>query len=135
MRSGQISINAQQEGFRDPAVTSQAIRSAIGFAKDSKKLLHVTFLKPVSLQREAQIMQALGCREAMNLDGGTSLALAKGGKILRGANRKLTNVITVYDRHYPAPPDLRLSWHAFQTLDRIALQHSSPSLTDPIGSP
>jgi hypothetical protein len=62
----------------------------------------------------------LGCWEAMNLDGGTSLALAKGNKILHGARRKLTNVITVYDVKNPAPQDLRLSWKAFQNTDRLA---------------
>ena len=117
LRSGIVSINPRKEGFRDPAVMGSAVRSAIGFTR-SRKLLHVTFLTPVSLLREAQIMKALGCHEAMNLDGGTSLALAKGGRILRRANRNLTNVITIYDVQHPAPPKLRLSWEAFQTIDR-----------------
>jgi exopolysaccharide biosynthesis protein len=97
-----------------------AVRSAIGFTPNRKKLLHVTFVKPISLKQEAEIMQALGCWEAMNLDGGTSLALAKGNRILRGAQRKLTNVIMVYDTKYPAPDDLRLSWKAFQNSEPVA---------------
>ena len=117
LRSGTVSINPRKEGFRDPAVMGSAVRSAIGFTPN-RKLLHVTFLTPVSLLREAQIMKALGCHEAMNLDGGTSLALAKGGRILRRANRNLTNVITIYDVQHPAPPGFRLSWETFQTIDR-----------------
>ena len=120
LRSGTVTINPRKEGFRDPAVMGSAVRSAIGFTP-SQKLLHVTFLTPVSLLREAQIMQSLGCHEAMNLDGGTSLALAKGGRILRSANRNLTNVITIYDIQHPAPPELRFSREAFQTIDRMAV--------------
>lgn len=124
LRSGTVSINPRKEGFRDPAVMGSAVRSAIGFTPN-RKLLHVTFLTPVSLVREAQIMKALGCHEAMNLDGGTSLALAKGDRILRRANRNLTNVITIYDVQHPAPPALRLSWETFQTIDRMAISPQS----------
>lgn len=120
LRKGKISVRPKQEGFRDPGVMGVAVRSAIGFTPNRKKLLHVTFVKPISLKQEAEIMQALGCWEAMNLDGGTSLALAKGNRILRGAQRKLTNVIMVYDSKHPAPHDLRLSWKAFQNSERVA---------------
>ena len=120
LRKGQISVRPKQEGFTDPSVMGVAVRSAIGFTPNRKKLLHVTFVKPISLQQEAEIMQALGCWEAMNLDGGTSLALAQGNRILRGARRKLTNVIMVYDTKYPAPNELKLSWKAFQNSERLA---------------
>lgn len=120
LRKGQISIRPKQEGFTDPSVMGVAVRSAIGFTPNRKKLLHVTFVKPISLQQEAEIMQALGCWEAMNLDGGTSLALAKGNRILRGARRRLTNVIMVYDTKHPAPNGLKLSWKAFQNSERLA---------------
>jgi hypothetical protein len=122
LRKGQISVMPKQEGFTDRSVMGVAVRSAIGFTPNRKKLLHVTFVKPISLQQEAEIMQALGCWEAMNLDGGTSLALAKGNQILRGARRKLTNVIMVYDTKYPAPNGLKLSWKAFQNSERLAEQ-------------
>lgn len=120
LRKGKISVRPNQEGFRDPGVMGVAVRSAIGFTPNQKKLLHVTFVKPISLKQEAEIMQALGCSEAMNLDGGTSLALAKGNLILRGTRRKLTNVLMVYDAKYPAPSELRLSWKAFQNSERVA---------------
>ena len=120
LRKGQISVSPKQEGFTDPGVMGVAVRSAIGFTPNRKKLLHVTFIKPISLKQEAEIMQALGCWEAMNLDGGTSLALAKGNRILRGARRKLTNVIMVYDTKHPAPNELKLSWKAFQNSERVA---------------
>jgi hypothetical protein len=82
--------------------------------------LLVTFLTPVTLKKEALIMKHLGSHEAMNLDGGTSVGLAKGSKILQPAGRALTNVITVYDTKYPAPESLRQSWRAFQQRNVIA---------------
>lgn len=117
LKRGQVSIHPKQEGFTDPAVMGTAIRSAIGFPEHGRRLIMVTFQKPVSLQKEAAIMKALGCYEAMNLDGGTSLALARGKRVLQPAGRKLTNVITVYDQQYPAPTSLRRSWENFQKGD------------------
>ena len=48
-------------------------------------------------------MKAIGCYEAMNLDGGASRALAASSKILVPAGRSLTNAIVVYDGKHPAP--------------------------------
>jgi exopolysaccharide biosynthesis protein len=124
LKRGEISINPKQEGFTDPAVMGgTALRSAIGFSDHGKHLVLVTFRTPVTLQKEAAIMKALGCHEAMNLDGGTSLALARGNRVIYPAGRDLTNVITVYDRHYPAPSALRKSWESFQQNGDIAMTH------------
>jgi Phosphodiester glycosidase len=120
LKQGQVKIAPKREGFTDPAVMGSAVRAAIGFPRHGKQLLMVTFLQPVSLKKSAQIMQYLGCYEAMNLDGGTSLALAKGNQILRPAGRELTNVITFYDAQHPAPVELIQSWQAFQPGDRVA---------------
>lgn len=125
LSQGKLWINPKKEGFTDRAVMGSAIRSAIGFPKSGHKLLHVTFLKPVSLKREAEIMRYLGCYEAMNLDGGTSLAIAKGNRILKSPGRNLTNVITVYDTQFPAPKHLKVSWYGFQNSDILAFQDAS----------
>lgn len=115
LRDGRISINPRQEGFRDPAIFGVAKRSAIGFPNTGDRLLLVTFPQPITLLKEAQIMRSLGCDHAMNLDGGTSVALAAGDRILHAPGRPLTNVITVYDARFPAPEWLRRSWQEFQT--------------------
>ena len=60
-------------------------------------------------------MKAIGCHEAMNLDGGSSRALASDNVILVPPTRKLTNVILVYDGKNPPPEELKLSWERFQT--------------------
>ncbi|MBW4540874.1 MAG: phosphodiester glycosidase family protein [Myxacorys chilensis ATA2-1-KO14] len=122
LKQGELSINPKQEGFTDRAVMGVATRSAIGFSEHGKRLLLVTFHKPVSLQKEAAIMKTLGCYEAMNLDGGTSVALAQGDRVLQPAGRDLTNVITIYDAQHPAPDSLQRSWAAFQKNDQVALR-------------
>lgn len=122
LKNGGIQINPRKEGFTDPNVMGVAIRAAIGFSQDGKRLFLVTFYQPITLQKEAAIMRALGCYEAMNLDGGTSVGLAAGNRILHPAGRELTNVITVYDSRSPAPQTLVQSWHEFQRGDRVAVK-------------
>lgn len=122
LKQGKISIQPKQEGFTDPAVMGIAVRAAIGFPKDANHLYHVTFREPITLQKEAEIMRAIGAYEAMNLDGGTSVALASGNRILQSAGRELTNVITVYDTQFPAPDALKRSWQMFQREHQVALK-------------
>jgi Phosphodiester glycosidase len=130
LKAGKISINPKQEGFSDPAVMGVAVRSAIGFPKAADRLYLVTFHKPITLQQEAEIMSAIGSHEAMNLDGGTSVALAAGNRVLQRAGRELTNVITVYDTKFPAPEALKRSWYEFQRENQVALKFTKPQSKD-----
>lgn len=118
LRNGKIFVAPRTEGFTDPRVMGIAPRSAIGFPAGGKKLVLVTFLTPLTLEREAQLMRKIGCYEAMNLDGGSSIALAKTGKILVRPGRELTNVIVVYDAKHPAPTAIRDAWMRFQAGER-----------------
>jgi exopolysaccharide biosynthesis protein len=114
LRKGAFWIAPRKEGFTDPNVMGVAKRSAIGFSKSHKTLFFATFITPISLRHEASIMKSIGCYEAMNLDGGSSTALAYRGKILVKPRRSLANVLMVYDSFQPAPQTLRASWHEFQ---------------------
>ena len=114
LRQGSFWINPRTEGFRDSNVMGVAKRNAIGFSKSNKTLFLATFTTPITLQQEARIMKSIGCYEAMNLDGGSSTALAYRGKILVKPRRSLTNVLMVYDASHPAPQSLRSSWNQFQ---------------------
>lgn len=118
LKQGEIWLAPKSEGFRDPAVLDVAYRTAVGFTADKKSLILVAFLAPLSLASEAKLMKSLGCFEAMNLDGGTSEALAHQGQVLISPQRALTNVIVVYDRRFPAPTGLKTSWEKFQMGDR-----------------
>lgn len=117
LRQGKIWLNPGLEGFKDPHVLGQGARTAIGFPADGKKLFLVNFDSSLTLQQTAQAMKAIGCYEAMNLDGGASKALAANNKILVPAGRPLTNIIVVYDAKNPAPAALKQDWTRFQQGD------------------
>lgn len=123
LKGGKVWLSPLSEGFKDPSVLGVGSRTAIGFPASKDKLFLVTFLDSLSLEAEAKVMLAIGCLEAMNLDGGDSVGLAHQGQILLPPGRNLTNVLVVYDRQYPAPAALKQSWERFQkgsrpTVDR-----------------
>jgi len=114
VKGGKVWLSPLSEGFKDSHVLGVGSRTAIGFPASRDKLFLVTFLDSLSLEAEAKVMQAIGCFEAMNLDGGASVGLAHQGQILLPAGRNLTNVLVVYDREYAAPAQLKQSWERFQ---------------------
>lgn len=114
LRKGNFWIAPYKEGFTDRNVMGVARRNAIGFSASHKTLFLATFTTPITLREEARIMKSIGCYEAMNLDGGSSTALAYRGNVLVKPRRSLTNVLFVYDASHPAPLALRSSWQQFQ---------------------
>jgi len=104
VKDGRPWLQPATEGFRDAHVLGAAGRSALGF--DAQRLLLVSFNAGVTLAQEANVMKALGCRQAMNLDGGASRSLAVGGRLVVPAGRPLTNVLAFYDAKHPAPSAL-----------------------------
>jgi exopolysaccharide biosynthesis protein len=120
LRQGEIRLNPRIEGFKDPAVLGNSARTAIGFTQDGTKLILANFEINLTLQQEAEAMKAIGCYEAMNLDGGASRALANKTNIIVPAGRPLTNVIVIYDVTNPAPTALQQAWLKFQQGERPA---------------
>jgi hypothetical protein len=114
LRAGEVDVEATAEGFADPHVLGVGPRCAIGFNAAKDKIFIVTFLKGLSLPKEAEVMKAMGCFEAMNIDGGASRAVAHNGEVIVPASRALTNVIVVYDTKFKAPKTLISSWKEFQ---------------------
>ena len=114
VKQGKVWLSPLSEGFKDSHVLGVGARTAIGFPASRDKVFLVTFLRNLSLEQEAKIMQEIGCVEAMNLDGGASVGLAHRGRILMSPGRNLTNVLVVYDTNYPAPKELKISWERFQ---------------------
>lgn len=114
LRNGVTWCKPTEEGFHDPHVLGSAGRSALGYDAAGHKLLLVSFDANVALNKAAEIMRALGCSEAMNLDGGASRALAVGGQIIVPAGRPLTNVLVVYDKKFPAPSALKRASDAYR---------------------
>ena len=92
---GKIDVAWQEEGFRDPHVTGSTARMAVGTTSD-RRLLLVHIKKAVTFEGAAKVMLALGCREAMNLDGGASLAMWSGGRAVVRPGRRLTTLLAVW---------------------------------------
>lgn len=117
LADGAVRVRAREEGFLDPRVTGVATRSALGYDRAGRRLLLVSFHTPVTLERAAAVMRALGCWQAMNLDGGTSRALAERGRVVVAPGRELTNAIAVYDAVTPAPAALARAFAGFRKVE------------------
>lgn len=92
---GEVAIAPASEGFRDRGLYGYRIRAAMGVTA-SNKLLLLTTRRPVSLHELAAIFLKLGAADAVNLDGGSSTALAYNNSIITSPHRKLTNLIGIY---------------------------------------
>ena len=81
----------KQEGFTDAHVLSgSSARMAIGVKKDGTVvIIHAT----CSLSQLSRAMLALGCENAMNLDGGASCALYLQGSPLVAQGRNMSNML------------------------------------------
>lgn len=114
VRDGRIALNPWSEGFSDPGLFRQAARTGLGTTRDGK-LLMVSVNQGVTLGRFARMMKALGCQDALNLDGGGSTALYARGRYLSKPRRKLTNVLVVTARAKdPIPGLLHLEGEAIE---------------------
>lgn len=114
VHNGNVALAPKSEGFRDPHVLATAYRCAIGYPKAGDKLFLVAFAVPLSLEATANVMKAIGCQQAMNLDGGSSQGLAYRGDIIIEPGRNLTNTIVVYDAQRPAPKHLIQAQQEFE---------------------
>src|SRR5579862_4602312 len=71
-------------------------RVAVGVTANNK-LIFVATRKPVYLSALARAMKDLGVRNAINLDGGSSIGVYYRGDMIIRPGRRLTNLILVYD--------------------------------------
>jgi hypothetical protein len=102
VQDGKYAVYPHDQGFRDPALFRQATRTAVGITPQQRLLL-VAVGRGIQLSQLAAIMKALGCRDAMTLDGGTSTGLAYGTSVIFTPGRLLSNVLMVVERPAPAP--------------------------------
>jgi LysM repeat protein len=97
LRGGKVTAYPQAEGYRDAAVWGRAARSAIGVSSQRKLFLMSTRSK-LTLSELAKVMRALGARDAITLDGGSSVGMAWKGDVLIRPGRKIAYGIAVYAR-------------------------------------
>lgn len=96
LTAGRITLAPRAEGFRDRGLYTRRPRTAVGVTR-SGKLLWVSVRRPIYLRRLARIMQALGARDAVAMDGGSSTAMFYRGRFVSRPGRALTNVLVAYD--------------------------------------
>ena len=77
-------------------IQGKAYRSAIGFNADT--LFLFTSDTKMTLEELAKYMQKIGCRWAINLDGGGSCHLQEGEKVYKKSTRKNASWFMVYDK-------------------------------------
>ncbi|MBI3928698.1 MAG: phosphodiester glycosidase family protein [Armatimonadetes bacterium] len=102
LQNGRVTVWPWSEGFSDPGLFGPRRRTALGITS-SDKLLMVAVASPVSIHRLAHIMQSLGARHAINLDGGNSAGLSYRGCLIVRPGRSLTNLIGIFGADAPAP--------------------------------
>lgn len=95
LQDSKIVLDPHAERFKDQHMLAPNSRIGVGITKDNK-LVFVMTHKAIYLGRLAKVMKALGCRQAMNLDAGTSTGFYCGGHLLARPGRRLTNAIVVY---------------------------------------
>jgi len=92
VKDSKVSLDAKGEGFNDPKIlTASGARSGIAIMPDGSVMLAT--VSGATMGQWAQVMQKLGAKQAMNLDGGASSALYANGRTLTGAGRQLSNTL------------------------------------------
>lgn len=90
-------FDPESEGFSDPKILMQSgQRSAAGYTRDGR-LFFIT-CPAARVADLGHILQALGCVEGMNLDGGASSGLWYRGRYLTTPGRPVSNALLVVPR-------------------------------------
>jgi Exopolysaccharide biosynthesis protein related to N-acetylglucosamine-1-phosphodiester alpha-N-acetylglucosaminidase len=90
--NGEVKIDAEAEGFRDPKIlTGGGARSGIGIKKDGSIL--IATIPGATMKQWAAVMLKLGAYQAMNLDGGASSGLLFKDKTITAEGRLLSNAL------------------------------------------
>jgi hypothetical protein len=85
------------EGYSDPAIWGRAARTAVGILS-TKKLVFVSTREKLTLRELGKVMKALGSRDAIALDGGSSVGFAWRGQVMIHPKRKIAFGVGVYIR-------------------------------------
>lgn len=82
-------------GFTESRFTTAVTpRTAVGTTRDGKLLL--VNVKAATIEQMRDLMLALGCVDAINLDGGSSTAMYYNGQTLATPGRNLTSTLQVF---------------------------------------
>lgn len=92
VKDGKVAVNPASEGFKDTKIlNASGARSGIAIMADGSVLLAT--VSGATIKEWAAVMQKLGAKQAMNLDGGASSGMYAGGKMLTSPGRLLSNTL------------------------------------------
>ncbi|MGB9587788.1 MAG: phosphodiester glycosidase family protein, partial [Armatimonadota bacterium] len=92
VRDGRLALMPSEEGITVPTILGETSRSGVGITKENR-LIFANCQSKLPISKWAEIMMALGCVSAVNLDGGTAMCLYYRGKTIVSPASKLTNVL------------------------------------------
>ncbi len=106
IKNGVINITYCQEVFWGSGIllTDYRPRTAVGFTQNNRVMLFVT--NTMLISEVAETLLALGCHEAINLDGGSSTAMAVGGTTLYNQGRAVPTILAVVHKDALQIPEL-----------------------------
>jgi hypothetical protein len=117
VRAARVAVETENEGFTAAFAEARHPRTAVGIRGRTLYLAAVDGRQPgysvgMSLPELAELMLGLGCREALNLDGGGSTTLWLRGRVVNspsgGSERRVANALVVLNSS-PIGPPVRLS--------------------------
>lgn len=92
VKDSNIALNAVEEGFQDPKILTDAgARSGIAIMADGSVM--IATVPGATMKQWAAIMQKLGAKQAMNLDGGASSGMYANGRMITPPGRLLSNTL------------------------------------------
>ncbi|WP_440119753.1 phosphodiester glycosidase family protein [Paenibacillus sp. QZ-Y1] len=92
VKDGKVAVNPTSEGFKDTKIlNASGARSGIAIMADGSVMLAT--VSGATVKEWAAVMQKLGAKQAMNLDGGASSGMYAGGKMLTSPGRLLSNTL------------------------------------------
>lgn len=87
-------------------------RAAIGFSHQNNVLYHVITIDSISLPKMAEVMSAVGCDDAVNLEGGGGYFIVHDGTVY-GPGDVRSPVIVVNDAQFVARLQVQEAWKNF----------------------
>jgi hypothetical protein len=95
--NGVVNPNPKAQRFRDRRIWGKASRTAVGMDTNGKLVLMAT-KRDVTLSHLGKAMLSQNVVEAVSLDGGSSTCLYYRGKMVIGADRRLSNMFVLQEK-------------------------------------
>ena len=95
LQRGNVVVAPRREGYRDPSVWGKAPRSAVGVV-NNRQFFFISTKARLNLFDLAKVMDALGAKDAIALDGGSSVGMAFRREVLIHPNRRIAYGLGVF---------------------------------------